>query len=201
MADNLLRIAITPPDIRPEEAEAIAAILDAGWDFVHLRHPGASLRDMRNLIESIGPHNHRRLKLHGHFDLLCDFNLGGIHLNRRCPEAPSYFSGNISRSCHSIAEAKECARKYDYITLSPIFTSISKPGYHGAFTAEELSTIPPNKVVALGGITPERVADIRSLPFAGYAVLGYLWEGDDMAERLDAFASIERGQSPIPQSE
>lgn len=189
----MLRIAITPPDIRTGEADAIAAILDAGWDFVHLRHPDASLRDMRNLIESINQRNHCRLKLHGHFDLLCDFNLGGIHLNRRCPEAPSYFKGNISRSCHSIAEAKECAHDYDYITLSPIFPSISKPGYHGSFTEEELSDIPPHKVVALGGITPERVSELRRLPFAGYAVLGYLWDGvgnAGIAERLDAFAHI-----------
>lgn len=186
----MLRIAITPPEIHPDEATIIKSILDAGWDFVHLRHPDASLRDMRNLIEAIPQHLHGRLKLHGHFDLLCDFNLGGINLNRRCPVAPTYFTGAVSRSCHTLDEVRRHVRECSYVTLSPIFPSISKPGYRGKFTPTELSAIPDGKVVALGGIVPQRINELAQYPFAGYAVLGYLWEdvtADNIGERLHQF--------------
>ena len=52
-ADSLMRIAITPPDIRIGEAAMITAVFDAGWDYVHLRHPQASARDIKRIIEDI----------------------------------------------------------------------------------------------------------------------------------------------------
>lgn len=188
----MLRIAITPHEICPAEAAVITAILDAGWDYVHLRHPAASLRDMRNLVEEIPQRHHRRLKLHGHFDLLCDFNLGGVHLNRRCPEIPAYFNGEVSRSCHTIDEVRLYAPSCRYVTLSPIFPSISKQGYIGTLGHDDLIALPAGKVVALGGITPDRIGMIADYPFVGYAVLGYLWADGvtpgNITERLDAFA-------------
>jgi thiamine-phosphate pyrophosphorylase len=158
---------------------------------VHLRHPDGSLRDMRNLIETIPQRLYRRLKLHGHFDLLNDFNLGGVHLNRRCPTAPASFRGEVSRSCHSLDEVIRYAPECNYVTLSPIFPSISKPGYVGSFTDDELKALPCDKVIALGGITPDNVAALERYPFAGFAVLGYLWSAvdlNDMRCRLGEFS-------------
>ena len=180
----MLKIAITPPVIHPSESSMISAILDGGWDFVHLRHPDASLRDMRNLIEQIPQRHYTRLKLHGHFDLLSDFNLGGIHLNRRCPAPPPFFNGKLSRSCHSTLEVLSCASQYSYVTLSPIFPRISKPGYTAEFTHEELAGLPEGKVIALGGITPDNITRLQRYPFAGFAVLGYLWASPDEATLL-----------------
>ena len=184
----MLKIAITPPDPFTDEARQIAMILDRGWDFVHLRHLGASTRDIKSIIESVPQRLHDRLKLHSHFDLLNEFNLGGIHLNSRCPQPPPLYRGPRSRSCHSVKEAAETASDFDYVTLSPIFDSISKHGYRGDFSHEELMSIPVGKVVALGGITPERIAEISKYPFAGFAMLGYIFDGNDMdslAQKLD----------------
>ncbi len=102
----MMKIAITPPVPIVDEHEYIVAILEDGWDYVHLRHPSATTHDMRRLIEAIPQRLHNRLKLHGHFELLNEFNLGGIHLNSRCPEAPRLYSGKISRTCHAIDEAE-----------------------------------------------------------------------------------------------
>lgn len=171
----MIRIAITPEEEIADEAKVITKLLDSGdFDIVHLRHPGASLRDIKRIIENIPPRLHSRLRLHGHFELIYEFNLGGLHLNSRCPVPPANYSGPVSRSCHSIEELNrypEC----DYLTLSPIFDSISKPGYRSAFTPEELRTIPPGRVIALGGITPERIAELAGYPFAGYAMLGHIF--------------------------
>lgn len=185
----MLRIAITSPEIRDHEPATVAAILDAGWHRVHLRHPGATLTDMRRLIEHIPQRLHQRLRLHGHFELLNEFNLGGIQLNHRCPCPPKTYAGPHSRSCHSVDEAVEAAKECDYVTLSPIFDSISKQGYLSAFTPAQLQGIPPGKTIALGGITPRHVAVLKQYPFAGYAVLGYLFNAPEaeLAARLKQF--------------
>lgn len=177
----MIRISITPVDIHPHEAAMITAILNAGWDYVHLRHPQASVRDVRSVIEDIPMRYHNRLRLHGHFELTYDFNPGGLHLNHRCPTPPPGYQGPCSRSCHSIAELSQYP-DCDYLTLSPIFDSLSKPGYNAAFTREQLRNIPTSvRVVALGGVTPETVPMLADMPFAGYATLGYLWQAADVA--------------------
>lgn len=170
----MTRIAITPPDIREDEPRRIMAILDAGWDKVHLRHPSATLTEMRRLIEAIPQRMHGRLRLHGHFKLLNEFNLGGIQLNIRCPVPPANYTGRYSRSCHAVEETRT-ATECDYVTLSPIFDSISKHGYRGNFRQEDFAALPAGKVIALGGITPDNITIVRQYPFDGYAVLGYLF--------------------------
>lgn len=173
----MLRIAITPTDILPDEPARITMILDHGWDYVHLRHPDASLRDIKNVIEKIPQRLHRRIRLHGHFELLNEFNLGGIHLNSRCPSPPELYKGSISRTCHSLAEVEEWMPKVEYMTLSPIFDSLSKAGYKKGFNHEQLASLPSGKVVALGGVEPSKIKELRQYPFVGFAMLGYLFDG------------------------
>lgn len=174
MKAPLMKIYITPEDILPGEPAMVERVLDCGWDYVHLRHPGASLRDMRNLIEAIGQRYHGRLRLHGHFILASEFNLGGLHLNRRCMEVPPFYSGPVSRSCHSVEEVRR-SKGCDYVTLSPVFDSISKPGYRAAFSTGELvslNEIAEPGVIALGGVRPDRIKEIEKYNFRGFAVKG-----------------------------
>lgn len=184
------RIAITSTEIFDQEASYIVTILDAGWDYVHLRHPSATLRDMRRVIEAVPQKYHRRLRLHGHFELVNEFNLGGLHLNSRCPLAPENYNGSVSRTCHSLDEVKNVG-SVEYVTLSPIFDSVSKVGYNAAFGRDELSSIvKDDKVIALGGVTPHTVAELSRYGFIGYAVLGYLFNSPDVSilkNRLDEF--------------
>lgn len=192
MADSdmipMMRIAITPPDIQEDEPRRIMAILDAGWDKVHLRHPSATLTEMRRLIEAMPQRMHGRMRLHGHFELLNEFNLGGIQLNSRCTVPPANYTGRYSRSCHTVEETR-AATGCDYVTLSPIFDSISKHGYRSNFREEDFAALPAGKVIALGGITPDNITIVRQYPFAGYAVLGYLFgvPFNEFARRLQQF--------------
>lgn len=168
-----LMIAITPEETVEDEGRKITVLLRSGWDRVHLRHPNASRRDIQAIIEQIPQEFHNRIVLHGHFDLTAEFNLGGLHLNHRCPTSPSFYKGPLSRSCHSIDEVMQ-AGGMTYVTLSPVFDSISKQGYKSAFSAEELRELDdtPVPVIALGGVTPERIAELQNFNFSGYAMLG-----------------------------
>lgn len=188
----MLKIAITPQHINERtEAKNVVAILENGWHRVHLRHPGASLTDMRRLIEAIPQRWHGSLVLHGHFDLVNEFNLGALHLNRRCPEPPSLYRGALSRSCHTIGEVRESVGMA-YVTLSPIFDSISKSGYRSRFSPallSELSLVDHPPVIALGGVTFERLPELKRYNFSGYAMLGALpW--DAPAEEMKRITRI-----------
>ena len=168
-------IAITPEDPVELEGDKISALLTAGWFRVHLRHPGASRNEIRHIIESIPQELHSHIVLHGHFDLINEFNLGGLHLNRRCPSAPRQYNGALSRSCHSIPELADCPPgMYEYVTLSPVFDSISKSSYPSAFSREQLLMLDrvATPVIALGGISPDNISQLSPYNFSGYAMLG-----------------------------
>lgn len=200
MEDKPLRIMITAPQPHDDEAARITAALEAGWDYVHLRYPDLTLRQVKAIIEGVPQKYHCRLKLHGHFELVHEFNLGGLHLNRRCPAAPPQFAGALSASCHNIADIEAAAKsgRFRYVTLSPVFSSISKQGYNPSLTeagfAQALSAAGDMPVVALGGITPGNAAAVADAGFAGYAVLGYLDAAVDIVDlkrRSDEFFKLK----------
>lgn len=193
----MIRIVITPPEIRDDEPQRITAALDAGWDAVHLRHPGATITDVRRIIESVPQKYHRRLHLHGHFALTDEFNLGGLHLNSRCPAPPDNYRGCKSVTCHTVDEVLSAASTGEiaYATLSPVFDSVSKHDYKAAFTSGQLEPLRPIdgiKVIALGGITPATAAQLDPEIFGGYAVLGYLTEAADMDEYISRLNEFNR---------
>lgn len=175
--DKFLIIAFTLPDIMPDEAVILSEMLENGIDFIHLRKPQASLRDIKNLIEDIPYALRCRLRLHGHFELLNDFNVAGVQINSRCPEVPRN-AISVSRSCHSVSE---CIEAFDngmaYSTLSPIFDSISKENYQARFNPEDISeSIRGKKVIALGGVSPFNFLQLKRCGFYGAAMLGWLYD-------------------------
>ncbi|MCM1452208.1 MAG: thiamine phosphate synthase [Clostridium sp.] len=168
------RIAITSPEIFVGEGEEIARLLEGGFDRVHVRKPKATISETAALILSIPPRLRHRISLHDHFELADAFGVGGVHLNKRNPKPPKGWSGIISRSLHSIEEIGQ-ADDYDYAFLSPIFPSISKPGYHAEWDEEALRKAASDKIIALGGATPDKFGYLASLGFGGAAMLGSIW--------------------------
>lgn len=177
MAKDFLVNVFTSPEPISNEAEKINRLFETGVDYVHVRKPDSSLRDIKNLIEDIYYPFRKRIKLHGHFELLNEMTLGGVHLNKRNP-LPPHTAIEISKSLHSIDELKE-SENFAYVTLSPIFNSISKVGYDSKFNLDRLSPyLTGKKVLALGGITPDKFLLLKEKGFSGACLLGYIWEGD-----------------------
>lgn len=175
MADNhaFRLIAITPEIPVADEGLKIESLLINGWDKVHLRHPGKSRDGILEIINSVSRQLHPRIILHDHFDIAGDLAIGGLHLNRRNPSPPPGYSGNLSKSCHSVCEAYN-ASGMEYVTLSPIFDSNSKAGYRAPFSEEDLESLDAvtTPVIALGGVTAESLPTLKKYNFAGAAMLG-----------------------------
>ena len=176
---HFLKIAVTVDYHFPDEAQEIEKCLtEKGFDFVHIRKPQQSTGSVESLIASIDPDLRPRITVHDHFPLAVKYGLGGIHLNRRNPLPPDGWNGRISASCHSFDECGGFMFA-DYVTLSPIFPSISKPGYRGDFDTTTLSEFlnggerPP--VGALGGVRESDIDYLRKIGFEGAAMLADAW--------------------------
>lgn len=180
---RFLLIAITPETPPADEPERICRLIDAGFSYVHLRHPPLSEEGTRRLLEKIPLRYRERVKLHDHHAIAAETGVAGIHLNSRHPSAPAGYGGRISRSCHSIAELS-VRNDYEYVFLSPIFDSICKQGYKSAFNLGALrrEESVDGKVVALGGVTAKDIPQIRQAGFGGCAFLGYLSEAAEPEE-------------------
>ena len=115
-----------------------------------------------------------------------------VHLSAADPLVEA---GLVGRSCHDAAELSRLSTE-DYVTLSPVFPSRSKPGYAplGMAAFGELCQRAGRPVLALGGIeTPERVAACAAAGAAGVAVMGAVMRAADparvVAEFRQAFAA------------
>ncbi len=192
-------IIITSPAAVDGETASICRLLDSGViDRLHLRKPAMTQEETRLLIERIPERLYPAISIHDHHHLAAEYGLGGIHLNSRNPSIPGDgFRGMTSRSCHSVEEVKKALLldKADYCFLSPLFDSVSKRGHKGTIGETECHTLSSDgllteRVIALSGITPERLPEVARLGFNGAAILGAAWEADsidDFINRLKKF--------------
>lgn len=196
-------IVITLPTFFDGEAEQIAQLLHYGYatpngdiiriDLVHIRKPKASREELEELLKEIPANLHGRLVLHDHHSLAKEYDVHGLHLNSRNPIKAVGWHGSTSRSCHSFAELQTNMDDYDYLSISPIFDSISKQGYKSAFSASDIAVarskgLVNEKVYALGGVTFNRLKEIEAMGFGGAMILGDAWK--KMGKDLPVVLSI-----------
>lgn len=173
-------IVVTTPTFFVEEDKIITELFEEGLDILHLRKPETPAMYAERLLTLIPEKYHRRIVTHEHFYLKEEFNLMGIHLNTRNPKEPHDYSGHISCTCHTLEEVKNRKHFYDYLFMSPVFDCITKEGVSSAFSALDLRQaskehIIDSKVMALGGITPDNILQIKDYGFGGAVIMGDLW--------------------------
>ena len=188
-------IVITLPYFIDREAEKIVAQFEQRHiDLLHLRKPQASEEEVERLIRAIPKEYYPRITLHDFHALAFKYQLGGIHLTGRHPEVPEGWEGRVSTSCHSVDELARRKqegyyvngnrRDFAYLSLSPIFDSISKQGYCAAFSEKVLNDayhqgIIDQSVLALGGVTFDLIETVRRMGFGGAMILGDAWRKND----------------------
>jgi thiamine-phosphate pyrophosphorylase len=129
------------------------------------------------------------------------FSLAGVHLpaHQSLPAARESLGSAflLGQSAHSLAAVQAAARqRADYVTLSPIFPSISKDDRRRSLGLEGMAAIALGAslpVVGLGGITKDNAASCRHAGVAGIAVLGAVIghpkPGAAMAELIEAWSA------------
>jgi len=162
-----------------EQARRAAA---AGIDLIQIRErdlDAAVLAALATDVIAVTRGSKTRVVVNDRVDVALAAGADGVHLRgdsmpvtsaRRLLAAPLI----IGRSVHSVAEVKASAGA-DYLIAGTVFTSASKPGVierlgiEGLREIVQATTIP---VLAIGGITQERVADVLAAGAAGIAAIG-----------------------------
>jgi thiamine-phosphate pyrophosphorylase len=178
-------IVLSNPVNITNEHQVVRSLFDAGLNYFHLRKPSAVKGELENFIERIPEKYHERIVLHSHVELMERFDLKGIHYSVLTPEVNT--TRFFSTSFHTFEEIEQCKYRYDYAFLSPVFNSISKPGYQAAFNKIELQKFLNDKqnLIALGGIDEHTIPEAIEMGFSGLAVLGALWNAKDPLKKFN----------------
>jgi len=200
MAFKLL--LISPPEESPSELPILLRLFEAGLALFHLRKPEWSEAKLAEYLRAVPVPLHAHIVLHSHYALAERYALHGLHLpaRSRLRWQPSLRQPGLtlSTSFHAVKEVQQHRRRYDYVTLSPIFDSVSKVGYSSTFDLGALQKALqqlqrrahyPPQVIALGGITADTISATQEAGFAGAAVLGAVWQAPDPVAAFQAIQS------------
>jgi thiamine-phosphate pyrophosphorylase len=169
-----------------EMAEAAFA---GGCRWFSLREKDLPAGERSALLATLVELGHRYgavVTVHEDIDAAAAVGADGVHLPGGSDPrlARARLSGAlIGASAHSAAEAAALLRAgADYVTASPVFLTVSKPGYGPAIGLDGLAAVAaasPGPVVALGGVAPDTAALCRAAGAGGIAVMGEVMRSDD----------------------
>jgi thiamine-phosphate pyrophosphorylase len=177
-------------------ADVVVAAVGSGCRWVLIREKDLADRALEALIRQIRDRSHRENPLvmtSGSAGTAATAGAAGVHLPQQLATMKEIASARtllgpdalIGVSAHTRAEASAAQdHGADYVSMSPIYLTDSKPGYGPALEPEGFRretrglTIP---ALALGGISPGRLAAVKEAGAAGVAVMGSVMRATDPA--------------------
>ena len=175
-----------------QEFSQVNEMLREGLECFHLRKPDLDKEAYLQALQQIKPGYLRRVMLHDHFELATKYNVKGLHIkaahlsNKEVSVKELIKSAKkrgllISTGIHHVEDLQHVPTGVDCVFWSPVFDSISKPGYEGNIDLSEaavtlVSTDQKAKIIALGGIDLENIHAVGEAGFDGAALLGALWQ-------------------------
>jgi len=193
---------------RDEFLPRAGAVLEAGGGEVvfHLRGPRTSGRALHSLALALRGPAHRwgcRFLANDRVDLALALGLSGAHLGQRSlpPEAARRILGPhrlLGLSVHGAGEAGGASRgNVDFLLAGAIFPSSSHPGNvpGGVARIREIRGVSRLPLLAIGGITPERVPEVLTAGAHGVAVRGGIWDSPDPSAATRVYLEeLEKGK-------
>jgi thiamine-phosphate pyrophosphorylase len=184
---------------RPDFLPLALAVLAAGGPdlALHLRGPGSGGRFLYELAEPLA----RAADLNGalfvvndRVDVALAVGAGGVQLGRRSmlPEDARRILGDgplVGVSVGSTAEIRDAAEGgADFVLAGSVFPTATHPGREGMGPGGLREMVALGwPTVALGGMMPERVAEVRAAGARGVAAIRAVWEADDPARAVARF--------------
>jgi thiamine-phosphate pyrophosphorylase len=184
--------------------EAIAeAIGQAGGRWLLLRDRDLEPAERRSLagrVSVIARRHGMHLSVSRDVDLAAEFG-ASVHLQSAAAVGAARQrlgpSAIIGISAHVLADVEAAvAAGADYMTLSPIFATSSKPGYGpalGIAAIREAAKI-DIAIIALGGVTADAVRPCLDAGAAGVAVMGDIMRSGDPGRSVSALLKALQSQ-------
>lgn len=169
-------------------ADCVQAALDGGIRTVQLREKDLTGRELLRLATDLRERTRRsgaRLLINDRIDVALAVDADGVHLGQDAigaKEARRLVGPNrkIGVSTHSIAEAVSAEREgADFVVFGPVYWTPSKAAFGPPQGTDALSAVVAAiriPVLAIGGIVPERVSEVRRSGAAGVAVVSAILE-------------------------
>jgi thiamine biosynthesis protein ThiS len=157
-----------------------------GVDTIYLRDAGGSSDDLALTVRTLRARIGEEVVLLVNGGPQAALGIGcGLHLRERDmpPDAARAVLGprvTIGRSVHT-PEGAAAATGADYVLAGHVYPSPSKPGLPplGIAGLANIGAVAPCPVIAIGGITPDRVAEVFQAGARGVAVIGAIVEAED----------------------
>ncbi|TKB93673.1 MAG: thiamine phosphate synthase [Nitrospira sp.] len=173
----------------------------AGVPAIQLRErdlPTGELLPLAQEIHSLTAPRAVPLILNDRVDLVLALNLDGVHLRAnslpvsvvRRLIGPNRLIGISTHSVEDVQRANHDGA--DYIIFGPIFDTPSKRSFGAPLGLEVLADVCRNSMVpifAIGGITSERVRNVRRAGAHGVAVIGALLTSADISGAVREFST------------
>ena len=183
------------------------ALLEAGARdlALHLRGhgtPAALLYDRAAALSRVAARSGSTLFVNDRVDVALALDRVGVVLGKRSlpVSVVRRLAGNrcIGYSAHEAAEAKAAVDEgADFVLLGTIYATASHPARPGAgpdlVRATAATTNAP--VIAIGGITPERVAEVVAARAHGVAVLGGVFRSGDPRSAVLNYLDVLGGRT------
>jgi len=199
-------LVITHADHLPGETECWKELLSAGADAILLRKPGWTEDDYVSLLERTDPACYSRILIAQYCLLQQRYGLLGAHFSEHLRDStpPQWLEALRSEGCllstgiHHSGALPAMTAHWDLLLLSPVFDSISKPGYKGqvpeGFRLGDSGQLAvgsrQSRVLALGGVDQGNAAMAKQMGFDGIALLGAVWQ--DPRKAVENFIEIKR---------
>jgi thiazole tautomerase (transcriptional regulator TenI) len=201
----------------PQFTKHAARILDTACIAFHVRGhhtDGATLFRITRALLAHNPHDSLVL-VNDRTDIALAASAHGVQLGacsasvRATRELlvsiPAGRDMRVGYSAHDPAEAAGSAREgADFVFAGTIWETATHPGARAAGTSlldrvHEATSVP---VIAIGGVTPERIADAFEHGATGVALLSGIWNAVDPAASVVAcIDSIEHAANRVPMEE
>jgi thiamine-phosphate pyrophosphorylase len=175
----------------PALLAALDAASTAGVDWVHVRRPDAAARELvamtRDVLAICRPRG-VRVAVNDRLDVALALAADGVQLGAR--SLPVGLARGIAGNCrigasvHSLAEARQAAADgADWLIFGHVFATGSHPGEppRGIATLAAVAGAVAAPVIAIGGITAERVSEALGAGAAGVAVISAILAAPDPA--------------------
>jgi thiamine-phosphate diphosphorylase len=177
----------------------VAHAVDAGVDVVQVRERDLDARALVALVRDIlgiarGGRRDCRVVVNDRVDVALAAGADGVHLRGDSPPpaavrpmAPPGFV--IGRSVHSPSEASSVARDVDYVVAGTVWPTASKRGggpLLGLLGLADTVRAVNAPVLAVGGITLNRIGDVARQGAAGIAAIGLFMAPSDHDEACRA---------------
>lgn len=177
-------LVITDRKSAPQKlSHSVTDVLQAGCRWLMVREKDmdtAALGDLTKKLVDLARPFDTCILVNGNVDAAHHAGAAGIHLQSSAQIGPARERlgerALVGVSTHSLQDAQAAATAgADYVTMSPVFLTDSKPGYGPAIGIGALTEICQQvevPVVALAGITPANAASCLNAGAAGIAVMG-----------------------------